>query len=57
MEGIKLMEFIFVKTQELREFEQDIKTTIKYIKHNAIKTIVGSFLFYLSIVALIILLP
>lgn len=50
------MEFIFVKTQELREFEQDIKRTIKYIKHNAIKTIVGSFLFYLSIVALIILL-
>ncbi len=53
----QLMEFIFVKTEEFKEFERDIERTIKYIKHNAIKTIVGSFLFYLSIVALIILLP
>lgn len=51
------MEFIFVKTEEFKEFERDIKRTIKFIKHNAIKTIIGSFLFYLSIVALIILLP
>ena len=51
------MEFIFVKTEEFKEFEQDIKRTIRFVKNNAIKTIVGSFLFYLSIVALIILLP
>lgn len=51
------MEFIFVKTEEFKEFERDIERTIKFVKHNAIKTIVGSFLFYLSIVALIILLP
>lgn len=51
------MEFIFVKTEEFREFERDILRTIKYIKRNAIKTILGSFIFYLSIVALIILLP
>lgn len=51
------MEFIFVKTKEFREFERDILRTIKYIKHNAIKTILGSLLFYLTIVSLIILLP
>jgi len=51
------MEFIFVKTQELKEFEQDIKRTIKFIKRNTIKIILYSFIFYLSIVSLIILLP
>lgn len=50
------MEFVFVKTKEFREFEREILRTIKYVKHNAIKTIVGSFLFYLSIVFLIIML-
>lgn len=51
------MEFIFVKTQELKEFEQDLKYTIKFIKRNAIKTILYSFIFYVSIVSLIILFP
>lgn len=51
------MEFIFVKTEEFKEFEQDLLRTIKFIKHNAIKTILYSFIFYLSIVSLIILLP
>lgn len=52
-----IMEFIFVKTEEFKEFERDIKRMIKFVKNNAIKTILGSFFFYLSIVALIILLP
>lgn len=51
------MEFIFVKTQELKEFEQDVKRTIKFIKHNALLTIFGTFIFYISLVFLIILLP
>lgn len=51
------MEFIFVKTKEFREFERDILRTIKYIKHNAIQCIVGSFLIYVTLVGLIILLP
>lgn len=51
------MEFIFVKTQELKEFEQDITNCIKFIKRHTIKTILGSFLMYLSLAALIILLP
>ena len=51
------MQFIFVKTKELREFEVQILRTIKYIKYNAVKTILFSFLFYLSLVFLIILLP
>ena len=51
------MQFIFVKTKEFREFEVQILRTIKYIKNNAIKTILYSFLFYLSLVFLIILLP
>lgn len=51
------MQFIFVKTKEFREFEVQILRTIKYIKHNAIKTILFSLLFYLSLVFLIILLP
>lgn len=51
------MEFVFVKTEEFKKFEKDIKRAIKYIKHNAIKTILYSILFYLTIVSLIILLP
>ena len=51
------MEFIFVKTQELKEFEQDIKRTIKYIRKFTWQTILGSFIFYAFIVLMIILLP
>lgn len=51
------MEFIFIKTQELKEFEQDITNCIKFIKRNAFKTIAYSFLFYLMLASLIILLP
>jgi len=51
------MKFIFVKSEELKEFEEDIKEMIDYVRHNAIKIIVGSFISYISIVALIILLP
>ena len=50
------MEFIFVKTKELKEFEVEILRTIKYVKHNAIKCILGSLLMYLSLVFLIIML-
>lgn len=51
------MEFIFVKTQELKEFEQDITRTIKHIKKYTWQTILSSFIFYVFIVSLIILLP
>lgn len=51
-----IMEFIFVKTKELKEFEVEILRTIKYVKHNAIKCILGSLLMYLSLVFLIIML-
>lgn len=51
------MEFIFVKTREFREMEIQILRTIKYIKLHTLKTILYSFLFYLSLVFLIILLP
>lgn len=51
------MEFIFVKTKEFREMEIQILRTIKYIKLHTLKTIFYSFLFYISLVFLIILLP
>lgn len=51
------MQFIFVKTKEFREIEIQILRTIKYIKLYTLKTILFSFLFYLSLVFLIILLP
>lgn len=51
------MEFIFVKTEELREFERDIKRTIRYIKKFTWQTILGSLLMYLFIVLSIIILP
>lgn len=51
------MEFIFVKTKEFREFERDILKTIKFIKYNAIGCIIGSFLIYITLVGLLILLP
>jgi hypothetical protein len=50
------MEFIFVKSEELKEFERDIERMIKMVKRNTFKIIGGSFLFYLSIVFLIIML-
>lgn len=50
------MEFIFVRTQEFKEFEQDIKRTIKFIKKNAIKSILGGLLFYLLLCLMIIIL-
>ena len=51
------MELIFVKTKEFKEMEIQILRTIKYIKLHTFKTILYSFLFYLSLVFLIILLP
>ena len=53
----EIMEFIFVKTEELKEFEQDIKRTIRYIKKFTWQTILGSFLIYAFIVLMIISLP
>ncbi len=51
------MEFIFVETQELKEFKKDLRRTIKYIKKFTWQTILGSFLIYAFIVLLIISLP
>lgn len=51
------MEFIFVKTEELKEFERDIKRTMRYIKRFTWQTILGGFLIYAFIVLLIISLP
>lgn len=51
------MQFIFVKTKEFKEMEIQILRTIKYIKLHTFKTIFYNFLFYLSLVFLIILLP
>lgn len=51
------MEFIFVKTKEFKEMEIQILRTIKYIKLHTFKIILYSFLFYISLVFLIILLP
>lgn len=50
------MEFTYVKTQEIKEFEQQIKRTIKLIKHNCIISILTGLLFYMTISILIILL-
>lgn len=50
------MEFIFIKTKELEEFEQQIKDSISSIKKNGIQLILGSLLFYVILCAMIILL-
>lgn len=51
------MEFIFVDSREFKEFRRDIAKSIRFIKHNAIITILGSLVSYLIIVAMLILLP
>ena len=51
------MEFIFVKTREFKEMEIQILRAIKFIKLHTLKTILYSFIFYLSLVFLIIILP
>ena len=48
------MEFTFVKTKELKEFEKQIKDSIKIIKHNALKLILYTFIFYFVLCSLII---
>ena len=50
------MEFIFVKTKELEEFEEQIKDSISLIKKNSTQLILGSLLFYVVLCAMIILL-
>lgn len=50
------MEFIFVKTKELEEFEQQIKDSISLIKKKGIQIVLGSLLFYVILCAIIILL-
>lgn len=50
------MEFIFVKTKELEEFEEQIKDSISLIKKNGIQLILGSLLFYVVLCVMIILL-
>ena len=52
----KLMEFIFVKTKEFEEFEEQLKDSISSIKKNGIQLILGSLLFYIVLCAMIILL-
>lgn len=51
------MEFIFVKSEELQEFEDDIKEMIKFVRHNALLVIFGSLISYLLLVFLLIILP
>lgn len=50
------MEFIFVKTKELEEIEEQIKDSISLIKKNSIQLIVGSLLFYVVLCVMIVLL-
>ena len=50
------MEFIFVKTKEFEEFEEQLKDSISSIKKNGIQLILGSLLFYIVLCAMIILL-
>ena len=51
------MEFIFVKTEELKQFEVDVKKAIKVIRKRGLQLIFYSFICYLTLVSLIILLP
>lgn len=50
------MEFTFVKTKELQEFEGQIKDSISLIKKNGIQLILGSLLFNVVLCVMIILL-
>lgn len=50
------MEFTFMKTKELEEFEGQIKDSISLIKKNGILLVIGSFCFYAILCAMIILL-
>lgn len=51
------MEFIFVETQELKEFKKDLRRTIWYFKKMTWQIILGSFLMYVFTVLMIISLP
>ena len=51
------MEFIFVETQELKEFKKDLRRARKYFKKLGWQLVLGSFLIYIFTAFLIILLP
>lgn len=50
------MEFIFVETEEFREFKEDLKLMIKMWKRNFWAYLIGSVLFYICLVMFIIIL-
>ena len=50
------MEFIFVETEEFREFKKDLKLMIKMWKRNFWAYLIGSVLFYICLVMFIIIL-
>lgn len=48
------MELIFVKTEDVEEFEEQIKDCIKLVKHNAIKLILATLAFFVILCGLLI---
>lgn len=50
------MKLIFVKSEEFKEFEEDLKYCLYLIKTNTLKILAVSILFYLTVCALIIVL-
>lgn len=50
------MEFIFVETEEFREFKEDLKLMIKMVKRNFWTYLIGGVLFYICLVMFIIIL-
>lgn len=49
------MEFIFVDTEEFKEFREDMKENLKYFKQHPFKLILSTISFYMIIVCTIIL--
>lgn len=48
------MELIFVKTEDVEEFEEQIKDCIKLVKHNTITLILATLAFFIILCGLLI---